>query len=77
MNLEEIKENYPHLLLANGYDAAILGVCMRANLEAVCYDCKKVLEILMNDMSEIEALEFFEFNIIGAYVGEHTPVFLY
>ena len=26
-------------------------------------------------MTEEEAVEFFEFNIIGAYVGESTPIF--
>ena len=27
-------------------------------------------------MSYEEAIDFFEFNVIGAYVGEHTPAFL-
>ena len=27
-------------------------------------------------MSRDEALEFFDFNVSGAYVGENTPVFL-
>ena len=30
----------------------------------------------MEDMSYEEAVEFFEFNVTGAYVGEHTPAFL-
>jgi hypothetical protein len=30
----------------------------------------------MKDMSEEEAWEYFDFNIAGAYVGEHTPFFL-
>jgi len=28
-------------------------------------------------MSEDDAYEYFEYNTQGAYVGEHTPVFLY
>jgi hypothetical protein len=28
-------------------------------------------------MSEEEAVEYFEYNTQGAFVGEHTPVFLY
>jgi hypothetical protein len=27
-------------------------------------------------MSREEAEEYFEFNILGAYVGEYTPVFI-
>ena len=30
----------------------------------------------MEDMTMEEAEEFFEFNIIGSYVGDGTPVFL-
>jgi len=39
---------------------------------------KKVLEILMtrDGMSYEEAREFYEFNIVGAYVGPGTPVFV-
>jgi hypothetical protein len=28
-------------------------------------------------MEEDEAIEFFEFNIECAYVGEYTPIFMY
>jgi hypothetical protein len=28
-------------------------------------------------MSEEDAAEYFEYNTQGAFVGEHTPVFLY
>jgi len=43
-----------------------------------CYDYKKCIDDLMteNDWNEEEALEYFDFNIIDAYVGEHTPVFI-
>ncbi len=42
----------------------------------VAYDKEAILEILMRDMSEEEAIEYFDFNIIGAYVGDKTPVFV-
>ena len=28
-------------------------------------------------MTEEDAMEHFYFNMMGAYVGEHTPVFLF
>ena len=37
---------------------------------------KKVIDILMRDMPEEEAWEYFDFNIAGAFVGELTPIFI-
>jgi len=39
-------------------------------------DREKCIEILMEDMSEEEAEEYFEFNVQGSYVGETTPAFI-
>jgi hypothetical protein len=37
----------------------------------------KIIEILMEDgMDEEEAYEYYEYNILGAYMGETTPMFL-
>lgn len=65
-------------LLADGLEDALLGVCYRAGQEPVaCYDYDICLQILMNQgMSEHEAVEYFEFNVLGAWVGEGTPVFI-
>ena len=30
----------------------------------------------MEDMSEEDALEYYQFNILGGYFGEQNPVFL-
>jgi hypothetical protein len=27
-------------------------------------------------MSKEEAIEYFEYNVVGSYVGEHTPSFI-
>jgi fused signal recognition particle receptor len=34
-------------------------------------------ESLMKEMSEEVAMEYFEYNTRGAYVGENTPAFLF
>jgi hypothetical protein len=60
-------------------DHAIVGVATRAGgLEVLAYDKEKVLEALMADgeMNYEEALEYFDFNTAGAWVGEDTPVFI-
>lgn len=72
----KISEMYPELLTADGFDRAIVGVVHRMDTMAICYDKNKVIEILMEDMSYEDAIEYFEFNIAGAWVGEATPFFL-
>lgn len=74
----KISEEYPDLLKADGLDDAIIGVVQRMGIQAICYDEDKVLEILMerDGMTLIEAMEYFDFNIAGAWIGESTPFFL-
>ena len=68
-------------LLADGFEDAIVGVvagrCAQPTL--VVYDAEKCIEILTEttSMSRDEAVEFFEFNIEGAWEGENTPLFLW
>ena len=42
------------------------------------YDVDKCIDILKetSGMTQQEALEWFEFNTLGAYVGEYTPRFI-
>jgi hypothetical protein len=72
--IDNILENYPEeeFLKADGFDEAILGVddtSMR-----LIYSVSKCIEILMKDMSDEDAFEYFYFNVSGAYVGEKTPI---
>lgn len=80
MTREEISEINEEALLIDGFDVAIIGYCERINLGPVAaYDVEKILEILMerDGMEYSDALEFFEFNIKGAWMGEFTPVYIY
>ena len=65
-------------LVADGFDEAIIGVGRQFNTDIVVYDEEKCIKILMerDGMTDEEAEEFFEFNVVGAYVGEHTPIFV-
>ena len=83
-SMEIWEERYPDLMMLEPrefFDEAIVGVVERINLTAFCYDTQKVLEIVEKRVygegcSPEEALEHFEYNIRGSYVGEHSPVFL-
>ena len=59
-------------LLADGFDEAIIGV----SGDKVAYSITKCIEVLMKEMSEEEAVEYFDFNVLVAYVGEKTPIFV-
>jgi hypothetical protein len=71
-----ITEEHPDLITLDGFDEAILGVAENHGVLAVCYDRNKIISILMRDMNAEEAWEYYEYNILGAYMGDHTPVYL-
>lgn len=82
MKREEILEyieNYSQdqtVLLADGFDEAFLGIGQQFNNIFAVYDKFKCIKILAKDMTLEEAEEYFDFNVVGAYVGENTPVFV-
>jgi hypothetical protein len=77
--LEDFGEEAETMLFADGFDDAILGVgnTFGGKLCAI-YDTDLVLKSCMKDGMEYdEALEYFDFNIAGSYVGEQTPIFIH
>lgn len=66
-------------MLCNGFDEAIIGMAERINLShIVAYDVDKMLEIMVerDGMTYEEAMEYFDYNILGAWMGEYTPVYI-
>lgn len=61
---------------AEGFDDAFVGIGMQFNLPIAVYDYAKCISILAKEMDYEDAVEFFQFNVIGAWVGEQTPIFL-
>jgi len=76
--LDYIKEEYPEVMLMDGFEDCIIGICERHGQEPiVTYDKNKIIDkLILEDMTEEEALEFFYYNQIGAWVGETTPCFV-
>ena len=59
------------------YDVAILGVVERAGgSPVIAYDTQKILAILELSMPMEDAQEYFDYNILGAYMGDRTPVYI-
>lgn len=70
----------PEALFADGLDDALIGVGYRCGQVALAvYDVEKAAQVLVkrDGLSYGEAMEFLEFNTIGAWVGEHTPIWMY
>ena len=69
------------MLKADGLDEAIIGMAddIATGGQRLIYDANKCIDILIkdHDMSEMEAIEYFEFNVSGSYVGDTTPIWLY
>jgi len=65
-------------LLADGFDEALIGTGYRCGQpEIAVYDIKKCISVLQQqDMSYEEAVEYLDFNVFGAWVGERTPIFV-
>ena len=81
--LEEInaylEEQEITTLTADGFDDAILGLVTDFNAEPrIAYSKIKCIEILMkrDGMDYEEAMEYFDYNVSGAYVGEKTPIWV-
>ena len=81
MNREKLntwlEEREITLLLADGFDDALIGMTSDSPPRAV-YSIEKCLEKLEKEdrMTPEQACDYFYFNVVGAYVGEETPVFI-
>ena len=64
-------------LLADGFEEALIGHTQGANVVAV-YDYDTCVAILIHrdGMTIEDAVEFMEFNVVGSYVGDKTPVLI-
>lgn len=76
--LDELDQDEEPILTMDGYDDCLVGFVVRFHQSPIaCYDRDKVLDKLVKSgMTYEEAVEWFEFNQIGAWVGEKTPCFL-
>lgn len=72
--LDKIVEWFPEedILKADGFDDAIIGI--ETNEMRLIYSVSKCIQILCRDMNEEDAVEFFDFNVRGSYVGDKTPI---
>jgi hypothetical protein len=81
---EQITEHYVDVedlvfLEPEYFDEAIIGVAANAaGMIAVAYSEPTVIKLLMqhDKMDSDEAMEWYQFNILGAHLGDCSPVFI-
>tara|TARA_R100001163_G_C5047450_1_gene184618 strand:- start:197 stop:490 length:294 start_codon:yes stop_codon:yes gene_type:complete len=76
----EVIEHLPeNAVILDGFDCCVVGVVNSVREQGLLlYDTEKIINLLQkrDNMSEEEALEYFAYNIRGAYFGEGSPLFL-
>ena len=62
----------------SGCDEAIVGLGHRCGCDTVVvYDYDKLVDVFIQQgMDEEESIEWIDFNILGAWIGEDTPMVL-
>ena len=70
-----IVEYYPDesFMVADGFDDAIIGVDEKTH--RVVYSVDKCLQILLEQgLSSTEAVEYFDFKVVGVYISDDAPI---
>lgn len=79
--LKSLGPDFENMLCADGFDDAVLGFTAHqpGRLPLIIYDYEKCISILMraNNMEYLEAVEYMEYNVTGAWMGEPTPLFMH
>ena len=67
----------PTIVIASGFDDCLIGLTFRGDKLVALYSADSAIAKLSQDMSYDDAVQYFLFNIEGAYMGEKTPVFFW
>jgi hypothetical protein len=72
---EKVADMNPEAIFWDGLDDAIIGISID---NRTVYGLNKMILLFQEQgMSEEEAMEWIDFNIISAYVGEYTPIHIW
>ena len=86
---ERLAEQNPDMMFLGDFDDPIYDDALIGTIEipckghVACYDWEKCVECLMATYGDgvedkrTAAIEWMDFNVTGAYVGENGPVFLH
>ena len=79
ISIDDINEQAEGAIILDGLDTAIIGIVEEfGNGPRILYSKEKIIDILVerDGMTSEEAIEYYDFNILGLYAGEQNPIFL-
>ncbi len=85
MKAEDIKKFLASLnedaVLYDDYDDALIGIAHRHGSGAIAaYDIAEVFKVIEKNLgpscTEKDAVDHFEYKVMGTWAGEHTPIFI-
>ena len=82
-DIDELISLNPEALLLEPreqFDQAYVGYATKGPKDPVaCYEFSLIMDCLMDkdDLDEQDAVDHFDYNIKGTWVGEHTPVIMH
>ena len=72
--------DHENILYADGLEDAFIGIIhSKGSQPKACYDYDKCINIFKSrdGMTHEEAIEWMDYNVVGAWVGETTPIFVH
>ena len=71
---ERVAQTNKEAIMWDDLDDAVVGMTDDGR---VVYDINKMVDLFSIDMPEEDAIEWINFNILGAHLGDYTPVHIY
>ena len=72
-------ENGDTVQIPDGLEGAFVGIDVNSGMPRGVFSRELAIEILMRDgsMKYEDAVEYYEFNVAGSYVGKQTPLWIH
>lgn len=74
-----LSEANPDAIVFTDLQEALIGIVTQQYRSLALYDYDKIIDIFMkrDGMTYEEAIEFCEFNTVGTWAGEYTPIIVH
>jgi hypothetical protein len=64
-------------IILDNFDDCIVGISEQfGEGNRIVYSKDMIIKKLCEEMTEEEAIEYYDYNILGGYFGEQNPIFL-
>ncbi len=71
-----IKEINPDAIIVEGFDDCIIGLCNTFAGTMLLYSENKIITKLSKGMTRNDAIEYYEYSILGKWMGQFAPVYM-